>query len=89
MSEKYSNFPDVITVFSANWCPDCKRAKQLLDSQGVEYNLVDIGKDNDAFLFVEKLTKRVKIPTIIFPDGSIMIEPSNESLKHKLESIVQ
>lgn len=87
MNEKYSNFPEVITVFSANWCPDCKRARQLLDDKGIMYSPVDIGKDNEAFLFVEKLTKRVKIPTIIFPDGTIMIEPSNESLAHKLESL--
>jgi glutaredoxin len=88
MSEKYNNFPDVITVFSANWCPDCKRARQLLEERQVAYTLIDIGKDNDAFLFVEKLTKRVKIPTIIFPDGTIMIEPSNENLTHKLESLL-
>jgi glutaredoxin len=88
MSENYSNFPEVMTVFSANWCPDCKRAKNLLDSRSVHYRLVDIGKDNDAFLFVEKLTKRVKIPTIIFPDGAIMIEPSNEALIAKLESLI-
>ncbi len=87
MSENYTNFPEVMTVFSANWCPDCKRTKNLLDSRGVHYHLVDIGKDNDAFLFIEKLTKRVKIPTIIFPDGAIMIEPSNESLIAKLESL--
>ena len=87
MSEKYGNFPEVITVFSANWCPDCKRAKQLLEDKKVAYQLVDIGKDNDAFLFVEKLTKRVKIPTVIFPDGTIMIEPSNENLAIKLESL--
>jgi glutaredoxin len=87
MSEKYSNFPQVVTVFSANWCPDCKRAKQLLDEKEISYRLVDIGKDNDAFLFVEKLTKRVKIPTIVFPDGTIMIEPSNDNLTRKLESL--
>jgi len=87
MSEKYSNFPVQITVFSASWCPDCKRTKKLLDDRQVSYLLVDIGKDNDAFLFIEKLTRRVKIPTLIFPDGTIMIEPSDAELTHKLESV--
>lgn len=84
MSEKYTNFPEQITVFSANWCPDCKRARKLLDENQITYSLVDIGKDNEGFLFVEKLTRRVKIPTIIFPDGTTMIEPSNDELKRKL-----
>ena len=87
MSEKYNNFPEQITVFSASWCPDCKQARKLLDENQITYLLVDIGKDNEGFLFVEKLTRRVKIPTIIFPDGTIMIEPSNTDLNRKLESL--
>ncbi|MCG2785461.1 MAG: glutaredoxin family protein [Anaerolineae bacterium] len=87
MSEKYGKFPEQITVFSASWCPDCKRVKKLLDEKQILYLLVDIGKDNDAFLFVEKLTRRVKIPTIIFPDGTQMVEPSNAELVAKLEKL--
>jgi mycoredoxin len=49
---------------------------------------VDIGKDRDAFAFVEKLTRRVRIPTIIFPDGAILIEPSDEELAQKLGIVV-
>lgn len=80
----YTNFPEKIVMYSASWCPDCKRSKKLLDDNKIEYALVDLGKDNQAFLFVEKLTRRVKIPTIIFPDGTIMIEPSDMQLKRKL-----
>ncbi len=86
MSEKYSKFPEMITVFSASWCPDCKRAKKMLDDREVAYLLVDIGRDNEAFLFIEKLTRRVKIPTIVFPDGTLMVEPTDPELAHKLES---
>jgi mycoredoxin len=87
MSEKYSTFPEQLTVFSASWCPDCKRAKKILDEKQIPHLIVDIGKENEAFLFIEKLTKRVKIPTLIFPDGTIMIEPSNADLLAKLESL--
>jgi glutaredoxin len=80
----YVNFPEKIVMYSASWCPDCKRSKKLLEENGVGYALVDIGKDNQAFLFVEKLTHRVKIPTLVFPDGTIMIEPSDAELKQKL-----
>jgi glutaredoxin len=87
MSEKYSKFPEQLHVFSASWCPDCKRAKALLDEKQIQYVLVDIGKDNEAFLFIEKMTKRVKIPTLIFPDGTLMVEPSNADLTAKLENL--
>ena len=86
MSERdaYNTHPSTIVMYSASWCPDCKRSKSLLDSRGIKYLEVDIGRDNEAFLFIEKLTRRVRIPTIIFPDSSILIEPSDDDLAHKL-----
>jgi len=80
----YSTNPTTIVMYSASWCPDCKRSKAYFDSQGIKYIEVDIGRDNEAFLFVEKLTRRVRIPTIIFPDSTIMIEPTDDDLAHKL-----
>lgn len=76
--------PSKLVMYSTSWCPDCKRSKALLDSKQVEYLNVDIGKDNDAYIFVEKITRRVRIPTIIFPDGTILIEPSDEALERQL-----
>jgi glutaredoxin len=83
-SDYYNTRPSMLVMYSASWCPDCKRSKKFLDEHKVNYLDIDIGKDNDAFLFVEKLTRRVRIPTMIFPDGAVMIEPSNEELGHKL-----
>lgn len=81
----YNTKPSTIVMYSASWCPDCKRSKQFLNSRGIKYLEIDIGKDNEAYLFVEKITRRVRIPTIIFPDGTIMIEPSDSNLAFKLE----
>ena len=72
--------PSRLVLYSAAWCPDCKRSKAVLDSHKIEYLDIDIGRDNDAFIFIEKLTRRVRIPTLIFPDGSILIEPTDEVL---------
>jgi glutaredoxin len=72
-------------MYSASWCPDCKRSKSFFDNRGVKYLEVDIGRDNEAFMFVEKLTRRVRIPTIIFPDSTILIEPSDTDLGNKLK----
>ncbi len=82
--DNYNTKPSQLVVYSASWCPDCKRTKKLLDEKKATYLDIDIGKDNDAFIFVEKITRRVRIPTLIFPDGSVLIEPSNEELSRKL-----
>jgi thioredoxin reductase (NADPH) len=74
-----------IIVYSTTWCPDCKRAKKFLGEQRIPYVNVDIEQDSEAMARVEALNdgKRI-IPTIVFPDGSILVEPSNAELAAKL-----
>ena len=74
-----------IIVYSTSWCPDCKRAKQFLREQRVPYRNIDIEKNPDAMAYVEKVNNGMRsIPTIIFPDGDILVEPSNAALAVKL-----
>ena len=77
--------PDQIVVYSTVWCPDCKRAKNFLGEQRIPYANVDIEQDPAGMAFVEKVNngKRI-IPTIVFPDGSTLVEPSNAELAEKL-----
>jgi thioredoxin reductase (NADPH) len=74
-----------ILVYSTNWCSDCKRAKKFFGEQRLPYVNIDIEEDAEAMAFVEQVNhgKRI-VPTIIFPDGSILVEPSNAQLADKL-----
>ena len=74
-----------IVVYSTVWCPDCKRAKKFFGEHRVPYANVDIEHDPEGMSFVEKVNdgKRI-IPTIVFKDGSILVEPSNAELAKKL-----
>jgi glutaredoxin len=83
-SDLYNPQPSSIVVYSTTWCPDCRRSRAFLSANKIQHIEVDIGKDREAFSFVEKLTRRVRIPTIIFPDGTVMIEPSDEELGKKV-----
>jgi len=76
---------DTIIVYGTTWCPDCKRSKQFLGEQRVHYHWVDVEKDPVALAYVEQVNqgKRI-IPTIVFPDQSILVEPSNAELAQKL-----
>jgi thioredoxin reductase (NADPH) len=83
--EKFSLKPSVLTVYGATWCPDCKRAKKFFGEHRVAYANVDIDESPDAVSFVEKINNGLRIiPTIIFPDGDILVEPSNAQLADKL-----
>ena len=74
-----------LTVYGATWCSDCKRAKKFLGEQRVHYNWVDIERDPSGQETVERLNngKRI-IPTIVFEDGGILVEPTNAELAAKL-----
>lgn len=85
MSDLYNLNPSEIVVYSTVWCPDCKRVKQFFGEQRVAYNNVDIEQDKKAMEFIEKINNGMRIiPTIIFPDGEILVEPTNAQLAEKL-----
>ncbi len=72
-------------VYGAPWCPDCKRTKKFLGEQRVAYDWLDIDEDAEALRFVEDLQNGGRtIPTVIFSDGSHLLEPSNDELARKL-----
>jgi mycoredoxin len=74
-----------IVVYGTAWCPDCSRAKRVLDRHGRIYQWIDIEKDATAADYVVKVNGGNRsVPTILFPDGSILVEPSNSELEQKL-----
>lgn len=80
-----NNQTNIIRIYSTNWCPDCRRVKFLLDEYGVAYINVDVEQDEAGMAFVRRVNNgRRRVPTIVFPDGSIMVEPPSELLVEKL-----
>jgi thioredoxin reductase (NADPH) len=76
---------ELIKVYGAAWCGDCRRAKKFLADQRVSYEWHDIEQDPSLIPFIqEKNDGKNIIPTILFPDGSHLAEPTNEELADKL-----
>lgn len=74
-----------ITMYGADWCGDCRRAKMILDREGVEYTYVDLVQTPEAVDTAKEISGRPNIPVIVFPDGSHMVEPTNKELLAKLQ----
>jgi thioredoxin reductase (NADPH) len=74
-----------VTVYGAYWCPDCRRSKQFLGEHQIAYHWVDIEQDpaGEEFVIAKNNGKRI-IPTLVFGDGSFLVEPSNAQLADKL-----
>jgi thioredoxin reductase (NADPH) len=76
---------DSIVLYGATWCPDCKRSKAFLNEQRIAFTFVDLEEHPEASQIVEQYNggKHI-IPTIVFPDGSVLSEPTNEQLAEQL-----
>lgn len=76
--------PEII-FYGTTWCGNCRRARLLFDQYSIPYRWVDIDKDEKAAKHVESLNHGNRsVPTIIWPDGSILVEPTNDILAKKL-----
>lgn len=75
-----------LTVYGANWCPDVRRSRAVLDRAGVPYRYVDLDQDAFAAQLVRVLQHgQRRIPTIAWPDGTYLVEPSDEELSAYLQ----
>jgi thioredoxin reductase (NADPH) len=74
-----------VTIYGATWCPDCRRSKKFLTEQRIPFKWIDIEEHPEHQEYVERVNdgKRI-IPTIVFEDGSILVEPSDAQLATKL-----
>jgi thioredoxin reductase (NADPH) len=80
-----SSVKPVMTVYGAPWCPHCKRVKKFLAAHRVRYNFVNIDADPEAIGRLKELQDGGQIiPTVIYPDGTHEVNPSDEALARRI-----
>lgn len=85
MDNLYSLNPAQIVVYSTQYCSDCLRAKAFFEANKIAYIPVSLEGNPDATEFVMKMNNGYRsVPTIIFPDGTVLVEPSWQELKDKV-----
>lgn len=74
-----------ITIYGTAWCGGSRRVRAIFDQHKIPYRWLDIDTDEKAARFVESVNRGLRsVPTIVWPDGSLLIEPSQEELSKKL-----
>lgn len=75
----------MLTVYSTTWCGYCVRLKKMLDRAGIEYAEVNIEEDEAAAELVENVNGGNRtVPTVVFPDGAALTNPSIDQVKQRL-----
>ena len=84
MSDLYNLTPSRIVMYTMEYCGDCKRAKAFFEENHIAYLKVGLEGNEEAVRFVTTINNGCRsVPTIIFPDGSILVEPNQEELRAK------
>ena len=77
---------NIIVIYATEWCWDCRRARKFFKQHNIAFQWVNIDHDEQAEKFVKQTNKGMRsVPTIVFPDGSILVEPSDKQLAQKLD----
>lgn len=77
-----------LTVYSTTWCGPCKRLKSQLSREGIAYTEIDIERDPRAAEFVMSVNNgNQTVPTVVFPDGTAVTNPSVREVKARLTSL--
>lgn len=85
MDKQHSLNPTKIIMYSTLYCPDCMRAKAFFEANDIPYDRVLLEGNDEATEFVLKMNNGFRsVPTIVFPDGSVLVEPSWQELKEKI-----
>ena len=75
----------MLTMYSTTWCGYCRRLKRMLDRDGIAYDEVDIEDDEAAAEFVMSVNGGNRtVPTVVFPDGTALTNPSIDQVKATL-----
>jgi glutaredoxin len=68
-------------MYSNEYCPDCQRARAFFETNAIPYLLVNLEENQMAVDFIMQVNHGFRcVPTIILPDGSILVEPTWEQL---------
>jgi mycoredoxin len=74
-----------VTMYSTTWCGYCRRLKGQMDRAGIAYTEINIEQDPESADFVEKANGgNQTVPTVLFPDGSTLTNPSLAQVQAKV-----
>ena len=74
-----------VTMYTTDWCGYCVRLKKLMQREGIQFAVVNIEHDAQAAELVMQANGGNRtVPTLLFPDGSALTNPSIDQVKAQL-----
>jgi mycoredoxin len=75
-------------MYTTQWCAFCRRLKSQLARDGITMTEVDIERDPAAADYVMSVNGgNQTVPTVVFPDGSVLVNPSAAQVKKRMAEL--
>lgn len=75
----------MLTMYTTTWCGYCVRLKSQLKREGITFTEVNIETDEAAADLVMSVNGGNRtVPTLVFPDGTALTNPSITQVKEQL-----
>ncbi len=79
-----------VTMYTTDWCGYCVRLKKLMQREGIAFAEVNIEHDDEAADLVMRANGGNRtVPTLLFPGGVALTNPSIDQVKAQLGSIAE
>jgi len=79
----------MLILYGTSWCGATRRARQTLETRRIQYTYIDIDSDEEGRAFVEKTNRGYRsVPTLLFPDGSTLTEPTTIELADAIAKLL-
>jgi mycoredoxin len=77
-------------MYTTDWCGYCVRLKKLMQREGIQFAEVNIEHDDEAADLVMRANGGNRtVPTLLFPGGVALTNPSIDQVKAQLGSIAE
>lgn len=77
--------PNKITLYSSGWCAQSRSVENFLKRNEIDVHKIDIDGDNEARQQLIDLNNGfASVPTLLFPDGTKLTEPSFSEIRQKI-----
>ena len=77
-----------LTMYTTPWCGYCRNLKRQLARDGIEMVEIDIERNATASEFVMSVNGgNQTVPTVLFPNGTALTNPSAAQVKAQLATL--
>lgn len=78
----------MLKIYGTTWCSDCRRVKNWLQEHIIAFTDINIENDEKAVEEVLRINKGIQtVPTVVFPNGFVLIEPDIQTLEKKVQEL--